>query len=511
MSTSTDSPIDATHGGAVSGLGQTIKSGAGWTIAARFGGRVVRMVAFFVLAKLLGPKLLGVVGTLYVIDPLTMILSRLGTTPAIIQKKDAGPDHFDSAMIVNVLMGLVVAVAVAAVSPLIGRALDDPLLAEVLLPYTIVFAVRALSFTPEGILRRRMAFRTFAVMGEFANAAGCTVMIILAFNGRGVWSVFWAELLRAVLLSGLFVALCGHRFRLRFRLQAVREMVGFSGWATVTEFFYYGACNIFYIVVRVALGSVALGLYVFAFRLISQPLEQIAMRLYEVMFPAFSRYQDKPEDVLRVQRKLVCAISLFALPFLSIAAVLADEFFAVLMGPKWAGAVLPFQILCAAGMIRVFVGAAGALIRSRGHIRFEALALAVVFILMGIGTAIGTLFDLPGVAVAVDIVTAVYLGLYLVYQGRKTEASVRNFFDAVWPGLHCALASVAVCVGTMWLLVAATGLDDLARLLIAGACAIVACLVTVALHPDPTLRSVVWELTHLLRRRNDESSATGGQ
>lgn len=505
MSSVTDSPIEPTPGRTPeSELGKTIKTGAGWTIAARFCGRVVRVLTFFLLAKLLGPERLGVVGTLYVIDPLGILLTRLGFSAAIIQKKDADADHFDSAMIISVGAGIALAVLLACSASTIGRLLDDELLGRILLPYSFVFVVRSFSYVPSAVLRRKMAFRKFAVMGEFANVTGCVVMLALAFGGLGVWCVFWAELVRAALLSGFSIGLSGHRFRPRFRIKAARELSGFAGWTTLTAFSYYGLSNIDYVIVRVVFGPTAMGWYVLAFRLISQPFEQIATRLYEVMFPAFSRYQDQPGEVLRVYRKLVCGIALFALPLLGIAIVLAEEFFLVVMGPEWQGAILPFQILCIAGMIRAFVGSSSALVKSRGYVRFEGLALAALFVLMAAGVGVGTFFGLAGVAVAVDLVMAVYLTAYLVYQGRKGIASAGVFIDAILPVVECTVIAAVVCAGVAWLHTAVVDIGDLGRLLTAGASATVALVLAVMFHPNTTLRSILWELNRIVRRTKDD-------
>ncbi len=502
LSNVTDSPVEPTPGRTpVSELGKTIKTGAGWTIAARFCGRVVRVLTFFLLAKILGPERLGVVGIIYVVDPLGMLLTRLGFSAAIIQKEDANADHFDSAMIISVGAGVTLAAVLACSASTIGRLLDDELLGRLLLPYSLVFVVRSFSYVPSAVLRRKMAFRKFAVMGEFANVTGCIVMLALALGGLGVWSVLWAELTRAVLLSGFSIGLSGHRFRPRFRLEAARELSGFAGWTTLTAFSYYGLCNIDYVIVRVVFGPTAMGWYVLAFRLISQPFEQIATRLYEVMFPAFSRYQDQPAEVLRVYRKLVCGIALFALPLLGIAIVLADEFFLVVMGPEWQGAILPFQILCVAGMIRAFVGSSSALLKSRGYVRFEGTALAALFGLMAASVGVGTFFGLPGVAIAVDVVMIVYLTAYLVYQGRKNIASAGVFVDAILPVVQCTLVAVAACIGVAWLL---TAVGDVARLFISGAVATIIFVLAVMRHPNSTVRSVVWELKRVLRRTKDD-------
>ena len=87
-----------------------------------------------------------------------------------------------------------------------------------------------------------------------------------------------------------------------------------------------------------------------------------------------------------------------------------------------------------------------------------------------------------------------------MYQGRKTNVTVRVFVDAVLPVIHCTLIAVVVCLGVTWLLTAAVDVGELARLLIAGSAAVVAFVLAVMVHRNSTIRSVKWELKRLVRR-----------
>jgi len=497
-----DAPAEQPPGDIAAGqqLGQTIKKGASWMVVTRFGGRVVRVMVFLGLAKILGPTALGAVGVIYVIDQVGALFTQLGFSAALIQRKDVGPRHLNSVMFINICAGVTFAAAIAASSPLIAWFFDNELLAGALFAYAAVFVVRSVVYAPDAFFRRQMRFRAFVMIGESCNVISSVVMIVAALAGAGVWSVVYAELLRAILFAALLLCFAGHRFRPRLDLQAVREMMSFSGWSLVNSVFYYGLGNIDYIVVGRVLGTTALGWYVFAFRLISQPVEQIAMRLHEVMFPAFSRFQHKPEEVLRVYRKLVCTISLFALPFLGIAAVLAEEFFDGVMGPEWRPAILPFQIMCLGGMMRAFVGSSSAVIKSKGHIRFEGITMAALFGLLWISVLIGCTWGLPGVAVAVNVVMTAYLATYLIYQGRKTGAGLLVFVDTTMPAVLAAAVAMLAGVSINWALLAATATGDLARLLIAGAGASLAFLLVILLHRNMILRSVLWELKGLFLR-----------
>jgi hypothetical protein len=156
-------------------------------------------------------------------------------------------------------------------------------------------------------------------------------------------------------------------------------------------------------------------------------------------------------------------------------------------------------------MARAFVGSSSALLKSRGYVKFEGLALAALAASMAICANVGSLFGhLAGVAVGVDIVIAAYLISYLVYQARKGIAGVGVFVDAVMPVVQCTLIAVTACVGVVWLLTAVIDLGDVARLFISGAVATIVFVLAVMRHPNSTVRSVVWELKRVVRRTKDD-------
>jgi O-antigen/teichoic acid export membrane protein/GT2 family glycosyltransferase len=482
-------------------LGHIVKRGATWTIAARFAGQVARLLAFFALARILGPKALGAVGVIYVLDAIGSIATQLGLSTAIIQRERAEQKHIDSAMFVNLCAGAALALAVFLLAPALAAFFDNPLLAGALAAYSLVFLMRAPSYTPEAILRRGMRFRAYTAAWEVINVVSCVLMVGLAFGGAGVWSVVCAEMLRAGLLSVVSFRLVNRRIRPRPCRKALAEMFAFSGWSTIKGFAWYGLSNVDYIIVGRMLGGRALGLYVLAFRLISQPLDQIGTRLHEVIFPAFSRFKEQGENVARVYKKLACAISVLAFPLLAVAAVLADEFFEVAMGPAWRGAVLPFQIMCLAGVARAMAVTPSALATSQGHVKFEAFWQVTMCLLLGVGSWIGSAYGIGGVAVAANIAWVSFVLGYVIFLGTRRLPGVTVLLAAMAPAARLALAGAVAAVVTKLILLSATQVGDAWILLIGCLAALAAIAVAAMTHRDPLFRSVLQELGGIFRRK----------
>jgi O-antigen/teichoic acid export membrane protein len=101
------------------------------------------------------------------------------------------------------------------------------------------------------------------------------------------------------------------------------------------------------------LGKEQIGYYSVGMHLASLPMQRISAILNEVAFPAFARIQDERERVGGYLLQSIRLMSLFAFSvFWGIAAV-APEIVSVLLGAKWAPAILPLQLLALVMPVRM--------------------------------------------------------------------------------------------------------------------------------------------------------------
>src|SRR5258708_30549952 len=93
-------------------------NGALWMIAVRWAIRLTGRVSTVILARLLMPSDFGIVAMAMIVVSTLEIFNQTGQKLVLIRLENPTKDHFDSAWTVSFLIGLAIAVAILAASPL---------------------------------------------------------------------------------------------------------------------------------------------------------------------------------------------------------------------------------------------------------------------------------------------------------------------------------------------------------------------------------------------------------
>jgi O-antigen/teichoic acid export membrane protein len=115
------------------------------------------------------------------------------------------------------------------------------------------------------------------------------------------------------------------------------------------------------------LGAAALGVYTLAFTFTEGLRSQVAAAISRVMLPAYSQHQHEPE-ALRAHYLHATRVMLLALAPLSLAVLLyAQPLCAHVLGPAWAEAALPMQILAVGGLLHAASGPSADVLQALGR------------------------------------------------------------------------------------------------------------------------------------------------
>jgi PST family polysaccharide transporter len=201
-------------------------------------------------------------------------------------------------------------------------------------------------------------------------------------------------------------------------------------------------------VVGRVLGLEPLGFYSRAFKLMMQPVTNFGLVLTRVLFSIMARVQHEAERLRTAYLTGLAVISLASGPLTALLVVLGPEIIIVLLGRRWAPAIVPFQILSAGLLLRLpnlmtyTIDGFSQSITKRG-LREGLFAAGVI-----VGALAGVPFGLAGVA------TGVLFGVMVNYAAGTrisleiTGCSFREYVRAQIPGVVLGLiaASVAVAV-----------------------------------------------------------------
>lgn len=423
-------------------LGRAVKTGVVWVLAERGALQILNLAASVVLARLLSPGDFGTIGISFLVTGLATRLLYVGFGMALVQREALRPDHVSTLFVVSLAVNGGLCLATLSVAPYVGAYFGSELAGDVLRVMSLTFVIRAFAVCPTALLRRRLDFRSRTVGSVLDASVKLSVAVLLALLDFGVWSLVYGELSGAVVEKAYLIAVSGWRPSLVVTRAAFSDLFGYGLGISLKSTVIYLSDRIDNFVVGKSLGTVALGLYERAYRLMDLPVRELSARMNAVLFPAFARLQDNPARLGAAYRKTVLSMAVLCYPLFGSLIVLAPQVVPLVYGPQWTGAVLPFQILCLAGIPRVLAQISGSAINATGAVGQEVWRRAAAALLLFVGALVGSRWGLAGVAAAVAGANVVTLLLVLLLVRRACSVSMRQVFGSQVRPLVAALALV---------------------------------------------------------------------
>lgn len=432
-------------------LGQRSARGAMWAVGGQVLSEPIRILGTAVLARLLTPADFGLIGMATVFFGLTAITTELGPASAIIARRRLSDEETSSLFWVSLVIGVILAALAVAAAPFVAEVYREPRVAPVFSAMSLMVLLSAAALVHNALLRRRMDFRIPAIANLSAVAVNSAVAIVSALLGAGYWSLVYGTL--AGVVVSVTIVWRGARFRpmLRMRWSDVRPFVSFSTQVTGAELANYGSSNVDNLLVGRLLGTGALGFYALAYNLVTYPVRMFATLVAQVTLPALSLIRDDAERFRSAYLHATALSSTVVLPVLVAALVSAPYLIVGVYGDQWAGAVLPFQMLCLAGIGRSVSVFARSAFKAAGvpshQLRWDLALLAGVALAALLGARAGVAAVAAAVAaatLAVSIGTQADVNRVL---GLRASRVVRALAPAGGLGTGAALTTWAVASG----------------------------------------------------------------
>ena len=324
---------------------KTVK-GLGWSAldnAARYG---MQFVIGIVLARLLSPDDYGLLGLVSIFTVVCTALVNGGFTTALIRKKDATEDDYNTAFICNLGMSLLLYTAIFFCAPLIADFFGRYELVALVRVSSLGLIIGALAMVQQTRLTKRIDFKTQTKITLVASAISGVVGIGMAVAGLGVWALVVQQLASHALRTIQLYIYNRWLPRLQFSSDSFRELFGF-GWKMMVSALLDAVWKELYqVVVGKFYNPATLGQYTrgqhYA-KLFSQNLTSVVQR---VTYPVLSSIQDEPERMVSAYRRIIrtsmfiTAISLFALGAIS------EPLIYCMIGPKWHEASTYLPLIC---------------------------------------------------------------------------------------------------------------------------------------------------------------------
>jgi PST family polysaccharide transporter len=406
--------------------------GIGWTATSQLAQMLMSVLISAILARLLTPGDFGLIAMVLVFSNFVAIFSGFGLQSAIVQKKEVSDEAVSVTFWINVGLGALLTLALAASAPLIAAFYSEPRLTPLVVFISTTFFIASFCNVPFALLTKRMNFKAIGIIGICSIGISGPIAIFLALSGYGVWSLAWLTVLSSVFTTVFTFIYARWVPHLLLGLQHVRGMLGYGANLTGATFVTYFAKNMDNLLIGRFLGPAPLGFYNLAYNLLVLPITSISDVVGRVMFPALSIIQHDKQLVRNAYVRANRYIGAISFPIMIWVLVTAPQLIRVVYGPKWIAVIPLVQIFALAGLEQSIAFNVNWLFTSQGRtdLMFRLSIFTTVAVL--ISFVVGLRGGVEGVVIAYTV--TLYLVAYPVFAFafRLIDLKVRDALATLW-------------------------------------------------------------------------------
>ncbi len=337
-STSTALKTRAVRGGAI-------------LVAARLVAQVFQWSVTLFVARWLSPEDYGMMTSGMIFLGLADLFAEAGLGRALVQKKDLTTEDRDQAFTLTLLLSSALYGLLFVFADHAADFLHSPDFAFFLRVLALALFLTPWRSTAGAMLERNLRLGKSSSVQLFAAFVQAVIVFSLAYSGFGYWALAAGALIGRLFEAGLLCYTAGWHFRFAMPSREARDLLRYGMQVSLSALFWYSYSNSDFAAVGALLTAESLGFYALAFQLISLPVQKISASANQIMFAVYCRMQDDPVRRRDWFLRLTVLQNFVAMPALAGMALVASDGIPVLLGAKWADAVLPLQLLCPVGMM----------------------------------------------------------------------------------------------------------------------------------------------------------------
>jgi O-antigen/teichoic acid export membrane protein len=422
-------------------------SSVGWNMVGGMSGMVVLFVRSVLLARLLPVDVFGVYAGAGALVALTAVFTTFGMGGAFLHRSAETQDE-QRAAAVHWTLKLLFTLAWAAV--MIAFALLYTVGSQrlALIVLTLTQVGDELTQTSRLILIRRVVHRRLALLQLLDTIFTSVAAVGLALLGAGLWALLATDIVSMLLgIIGLLILRPVWRPRLAWRSSVVRYYLRFGSRNLTAGLLLTALDRLDDLWTLRYLGETALGYYSRAYTFATYPRKILAAPVNQVVSGAYAELKG---DRRRLSQAFFRGNALLVRSGFFLAgllALIAPEFIMILLGEKWLPMLQAFRLMLIFTLLDpikmtvsdlfIAVGRPDKVVR----VRLVQLAILVVGLF-----ALGPRWGIAGVALAVNAMLVVGLGVLLWQARQYVDFSIRGMFAVPGGVLASALVITAAAL-----------------------------------------------------------------
>ena len=316
---------------------------------------ILTLASAMILARLMAPEVFGLFAMVLSVTEIARYMLEIGLGTATVQKENITQEEVSALFWINFIIGFLLMVAVAAISPAVAWFYGDTRLINICLVLSLTFLFRGIVVQHRSLLERQMQFGYLGIVNIASNFLSIVVAVLLAYYGFGVWSLVWREIVFVILYDAGIWLFCRWIPAYPKLNSDVRSSLKFGIDLSGVSFIQYLTQNLDKVLIGRFCGAPPLGLYTKALQLAMMPVENIRMIFWDIGLSPLSTLQNEAERYRRFFGRMFAVQSLLYLPIVVFIAIQAEDVIRLLLGDAWVSAAPILRIFAVAGFVTPIV------------------------------------------------------------------------------------------------------------------------------------------------------------
>jgi O-antigen/teichoic acid export membrane protein len=362
-------------------LGHALK----WSFLSELVSKAVSPLVFVVLARLLTPDDYGVVAAASMVISFSGIFWEAGMGKAIIQYQGERAAAANVAFWINIVMGVVVAGVLVAISSLVAEHIfHDPRVTLVLRVMAAQVFLSASVSVHVALLQKDMQFKHLFWVRLATVAIPGMASISLAWQGMGYWALVAGSVVGQVFQVAILWKTSPWRPRWRFEPAIAKQLGRFGAWVAATGLlaWFYGWVDSL-VIVRY-LGTYDLGLYRIGTQFDAMIFSLIFSPITSILYPYLSINNTIPKVhiIMRYMNRSAIYLNIILAGYIVINATLVEQF---VFNAHWVGINKVIALMAVQNAISYVVCINNEAFRAidRPNIETSLMAITMPFYLVG--------------------------------------------------------------------------------------------------------------------------------
>jgi len=371
-----------------------------WLGGARLAGQLVAWAITIVVIRILKPSDYGLMAIAEVMIGFAALFQELGLYSAMVQKRDLTERQIEQVFGLLIIANTGIYLVVFAIAPFMAEFFGDPRLTPIVRVLGIQFPLASVGVVQDAMLSRSMRFKRKSIANVVIVLGNGFTTLGFALAGAGVWALVFGNLAGSLIRPVALSMAARHWCRPRFSREGMGEMLHFGSFVTVSGFLWYVYSRSDVFIIGKILGKEILGFYSIAMQLASLPIQKVGEVLNQVGLAAYSSIQHDMAAIRSHYLKVVRILSFVAFPIFWGISSVSPELVNVVLGQRWAPAIIPLQLLSLVMPFRM-VSHSGSPLSAIGKPQIGTLNHLVTLLLMPPAFIIGAYYyGLTGVSLA---------------------------------------------------------------------------------------------------------------